>query len=80
MDDQRRSPMSLALPAFGCASGTTLYDDGSGTRMFKAGETEWVCTPSVRTPRRLFRRQHTFADKLRVVGRSARSDTSTQSH
>ena len=63
------APAALPLPAFGCASGTTLFDDGAGTRMFQAGETEWVCTPSVRTPRRLFRRQHTFSDKLRVLGR-----------
>ena len=56
---------------FGCADGTTIYDDGAGTRLFDTGNDFWACTPSVRTPRRLFKYfPHSLGDTFRVLGRS----------
>jgi hypothetical protein len=58
------------LPVFQCADGTASYDDGAGTRLFEAGGLFWACTPSVRTPRRLFRYfPHSLGDRFEVLGR-----------
>ena len=65
------APGSALLPVFGCADGTTIYDDGAGTRLFDTANDFLACTPSVRTPRRLFKYfPHSLGDTFRVLGRS----------